>query len=292
MLQAELSSLVSIIIPSRYQSTRLPGKPLIKIAGIEMIKRVADIASFVCVNSTNCDYTVATDDLRIFDFCQQEKIPVVMTREDCTNGTERCWDAIIKKSVRPELIINMQGDNPICPPTLIQELIESWRNSSGQNVDLFTPSVQLSWEEYDRIIETKKNTPYSGTTVLADRDNFALAFSKSVIPVIRNIDKAKKMLPISPVRRHIGLYAYTFESLRQYIELPQSDYELNYVEGLEQMRFLTNKMRIKVVPTNYQNKKTTSGIDSPEDIKRVEEIISIYGDPFKGNSECSNISAE
>ncbi|MDR2644122.1 MAG: 3-deoxy-manno-octulosonate cytidylyltransferase [Planctomycetaceae bacterium] len=270
---------INIIIPSRYQSTRLPGKPLLKIAGVEMVKRVADIASFVCESCGGCDYAVATDDSRIFDFCVQEEIPVVMTRSDCTNGTERCWDAVANKTVKPKLIINMQGDNPLCPPYVIQALIDCWRNNT--EADLFTPSLQLTWDEYDQIIETKKDTPYSGTTVLVDRNNFALAFSKAVIPVIRNVEKSKKLMPISPVRRHIGIYAYTFEALRQYVELPQSDYELSCVEGLEQMRFLENGMRIKIVPVDYQGRKTTSGVDSPEDIKRVEEIIASYGDFYK-----------
>ncbi|MDR2761056.1 MAG: 3-deoxy-manno-octulosonate cytidylyltransferase [Planctomycetaceae bacterium] len=278
MLQKE-SVLASIIIPARYQSTRLLGKPLIKIAGVEMVKRVANIASIVCGSYVNCDYAVATDDSRIIDFCNQEKIPVVTTRIDCSNGTERCWDAVSQKINKPKLIINMQGDNPLCPPELILALIDSWQNNS--DVDLFTPAVQLSWDEYDRIIETKKITPYSGTTVLVDNNNFALAFSKAVIPAIRDIEKAKKLKSVSPVRRHIGVYAYTFEALRQYVELPQSDYELNCVEGLEQMRFLENGMRIKIVPMDYRGQKTTGGVDSPEDIKRVEEIIATYGDPFK-----------
>ncbi|MDR0391090.1 MAG: 3-deoxy-manno-octulosonate cytidylyltransferase [Planctomycetaceae bacterium] len=270
---------IGIIIPSRYQSTRLPGKPLIKIAGVELVKRVANIAAFVCETCVGCDYVVATDDLRIFDFCESDKIPVVMTRADCASGTERCWDVVANRDNKPKLIINMQGDNPLCPPHVIQALIDSWRNNS--DADLFTPSIQLDWDEFDRIIETKKDTPYSGTTVLVDRNNFALAFSKAVIPAIRNIDKAKKLMPISPVRRHIGLYAYTFEALRRYVELPQSDYELGCVEGLEQMRFLENGMRIKVVPVDYQGRKTTSGVDSPEDIKRVEEIIANYGDTYQ-----------
>ncbi|MDR1290804.1 MAG: 3-deoxy-manno-octulosonate cytidylyltransferase [Planctomycetaceae bacterium] len=268
---SQKSVLVSIVIPSRYQSTRLPGKPLIKIAGIEMVKRVANIAGIVCGEIVGCDYVVATDDERILVFCEGEGIPVVMTRLDCASGTERCWDAVANRSVKPELVINMQGDNPLCPPHVIRALIDNWRDNS--DADLFTPSVQLDWDEFDKIIETKKDTPYSGTTVLVDRNNYALAFSKAVIPVIRDVAKAKKLMAVSPVRRHIGIYAYKFEALQRYIGLPQSDYELSCVEGLEQMRFLENGMRIKVVPVDYQGRKTTSGVDSPEDIKRVEEIL-------------------
>ncbi|MDR2171168.1 MAG: 3-deoxy-manno-octulosonate cytidylyltransferase [Planctomycetaceae bacterium] len=282
MLQKDSVS-IRIVIPSRYQSTRLPGKPLIKIAGVELVKRVAGIASLVCEVCGDCDFVVATDDARIFEFCENSGLPVLMTRADCANGTERCWDAVINKSserkFEPKLVINMQGDNPLCPPHVIRALIESWRVNSG--VDLFTPSVRLSWEEFDGIIETKKSTPYSGTTVLVDRNNFALAFSKAVIPVVRDIVKAKKLLSMSPVCRHVGVYAYTFGALRRYVELAPSDYELSCVEGLEQMRFLENGMRIKVVPVDYGGQETTGGVDSPEDIERVEAIIAKYGDPYK-----------
>ncbi|MDR1923080.1 MAG: 3-deoxy-manno-octulosonate cytidylyltransferase [Planctomycetaceae bacterium] len=267
---------ISIIIPSRYQSTRLPGKPLIKIAGVELVKRVADIAAYVCGLQEGCTYKVATDDERIANFCNDNAIPVVMTRSDCESGTERCWDAVLSDAVKPDLIVNMQGDNPLCPPQIIQALINSWRENP--DADLFTPAVQLDWNEYDRIIETKKITPHSGTTVLVDKMNFALAFSKAVLPMIRNIDNAKKRLPVSPVRRHIGIYAYTLATLERYIDLPQSCYELSCIEGLEQMRFLENGMKIKVVPVNYQGRKTTSGVDSPEDIKRTEAIITEFGE--------------
>ncbi|MDR1478018.1 MAG: 3-deoxy-manno-octulosonate cytidylyltransferase [Planctomycetaceae bacterium] len=274
-------SLVSIIIPSRYQSTRLPGKPLIKIAGVEMLKRVANIAGVVCGGCVGCEYIVATDDERILNFCKSESIPVVLTRSDCASGTERCWDAIASREIKPQLIINMQGDNPLCPPHVIQALIDCWRGNS--DVDVFTPSVQLSWEEFDKIIETKKATPYSGTTVLVDNNDFALAFSKAVIPAIRDVGGARRLLSVSPVRRHIGIYAYTVDALWRYVDLPRSDYELGCVEGLEQMRFLANGMRVKVVPVDYRGRRTTSGVDSPEDIARVEEIIASNGDLYTEN---------
>lgn len=270
-----MSCSILIVIPARYASTRLPGKPLVKIAGVEMIRRVADIAASICRHNENCSYVVATDDTRITDFCAARGIPAVMTAETCRSGTERCWDAVAQQSVAPDFIINLQGDNPLCPPWVIQQLIDAWKASPA---DVFTPCIHLDWDEYDRLVESKKTTPYSGTTVLVDKDGYALAFSKSCIPAIRKPEKARASLPKSPVRRHVGLYAYTHSALKGYFELPESEYEMSCVEGLEQMRFLYNGLRVKMVEVDYRGRKTTSGVDSPEDIARVEAILAEYGE--------------
>lgn len=126
--------------------------------------------------------------------------------------------------------------------------------------------------------ESKKETPYSGTTVLVDRLGYALAFSKQTIPAIRKEDQARDLLPKSPVRRHVGLYAYSGRALESYFSLPPSVYERSYIEGLEQMRFLENGIKMRVVDVDYRGRETTSGVDSPEDVKRVEEILEKYGE--------------
>ena len=270
-----MASSILIVIPARYASTRLPGKPLVKIAGVEMIKRVADIAAAICRHNENCHYTVATDDARILAFCEGAGIPAVMTAETCRSGTERCWDAVCRRSDTPDFVINLQGDNPLCPPWVIQELIDAWK---AYPADVFTPCIHLDWAEYDRLVQAKQTTPFSGTTVLTDKDGYALAFSKNIVPAIRKPDKARATLAMSPVRRHVGLYAYTYSALKQYFSLPESDYELGCVEGLEQMRFIFNGLRIKMVETSYRGRKTTSGVDSPEDVARVEAILQEYGE--------------
>ncbi len=270
------SSSVLIVIPARYQSSRLPGKPLALIAGIPMIERVALIAQSVCQQNENCSYVVATDDERIMSFCAERAIPARMTSESCRSGTERCWDVVQQdKTLHADFIVNLQGDNPLCPPWVIQELIDSWKKSAG---DVFTPFIQLSWDEYDRLQEAKKTTPYSGTCVLVDKDDYALAFSKNTIPAIRKPQQARELLSKSPVRRHIGLYAYTYTALKNYFTLTESDYELGCIEGLEQMRYLYHGMRIKMVPVDYRGRKTSSGVDSPEDIARVEAILAEFGE--------------
>lgn len=270
-----MSQSILIVIPARYASTRLPGKPLVKIAGVEMVRRVADIAASICRHNADCNYVVATDDTRITDFCAKAEIPAVMTSESCRSGTERCWDAVNQQQCKPDFIINLQGDNPLCPPWVIQQLIDTWKACPA---DVFTPCIHLDWQEYDRLLESKKSTPYSGTTVLVDHQGYALAFSKSAIPAIRKPEKARETMEKSPVRRHVGLYAYTYTALRTYFNLPESDYEQSCIEGLEQMRFLYNGLKVKMVEVTYRGRKTTSGVDSPEDVARVEAILAEYGE--------------
>lgn len=270
-----MSQKILIVIPARYASTRLPGKPLVKIAGVEMIKRVADIAASICSHNADCSYVVATDDSRITDFCAGAGIPAVMTAETCRSGTERCRDAVSQQAEQPDFIINLQGDNPLCPPWVIQQLIDEWKACPG---DVFTPFIHLDWAEYDRLVESKKTTPYSGTTVLVDKHGYAMAFSKGTIPAIRKPEKARETMEKSPVRRHVGLYAYTRSALEEYFSLPECDYEKGCVEGLEQMRFLYNGLKVKMVEVNYRGRKTTSGVDSPEDVARVEAILAEYGE--------------
>jgi 3-deoxy-manno-octulosonate cytidylyltransferase (CMP-KDO synthetase) len=208
------------------------------------------------------------------DFCHQRGIPAAKTPEDCKSGTERCLSALHELNIAPQLIVNLQGDNPLCPPHIIQNLIKDWKNSPA---DVYTPCVRLSWEEYNRMCSDKQTTPYSGTTVLVNKSGYALAFSKQILPTIRDAGEAKKLFTCSPVRRHIGLYAYTFQALEQYVSLT-SVYELGCIEGLEQMRFLENGLSIKAVEVDYRGRRTSSGVDSEEDIRRVEAIIDEFGE--------------
>ena len=267
---------ILIVIPSRYGSSRFPGKPLAKIAGTEMIKRVAAIAAAVCRNNPDCDYLVATDDSRIQDFCLAASIPALMTSPDCASGTERCWDALMRRETPSRFIINLQGDNPLCPVHVIQALIDDWKNTGA---DVVTPCVRLSWPEYEELRRTKLTTPFSGTTVLVDRQGYALAFSKALLPVVRDPETAERHMELSPVRRHIGLYAYTRAALQRYLELPPSLGEQNYIEGLEQMRFLENGLRVKMAEVSYRGRPSCSGVDSPEDLRRAEKILAESGEP-------------
>ncbi len=274
MTELKNESDILIVIPSRFASTRLPRKPLIPIAGKEMVLRVAEIAKYVCQKTERSNYVVATDHNSIFDFCKANNVPVTMTSESCKSGTERCWAVASRMKVKPKLIINLQGDNPLCPPWFILEMIEAWKND--EQGEVFTPCIHLSWDEYDRMKESKKVTPYSGTTVEIDKLGYALTFSKAILPVIRNKEKMKEVMDKSPVRRHIGLYSYTYEAIEKYFKIEPSPYEIS--EKLEQMRFLHHRISVKTIEVSLRGRKSMSGVDSPEDIERAEAIIKEFGE--------------
>lgn len=273
---AAMNSAILIVIPARYNSSRFPGKPLAPIAGVPMLKRVAAIARGVASRNPDCAYVVGTDDARILDYCASESIPALMTDSACRSGTERCRDAVERLGRGTKFIINLQGDNPLCPPHVVQALIDDWKRSAA---DVVTPCVRLDWDEYEQLKADKIATPYTGTTVLVDKEGFALAFSKAVLPVVRDPLTARRHCALSPVRRHIGLYGYTRSALRQYFTLPPSLGEQDYIEGLEQMRFLENGLRVKMAEVDYRGRKTCGGVDSPEDVARVEKILAEFGEP-------------
>ncbi|MBR2273965.1 MAG: 3-deoxy-manno-octulosonate cytidylyltransferase [Alphaproteobacteria bacterium] len=262
-----------VVIPARYGSSRFPGKPLAKIAGKEMLLRVVEIAK---KGTEACDaqIVVATEDGRILNFCKEHDILCLMTSDACKTGSDRVCEAVKMLNVKPELIINLQGDNPVCPPWFIKELIKAFEEDPM--VDLVTPITQLSWEALDKLRESKKTTPFSGTTCVVDKDGYALWFSKNIIPAIRKEADLRTKQIKSPVYRHIGLYGYKSDSLFKFKQLDESDYEK--LEGLEQLRFLENGMRIKTAIVDYGHFEGMSGVDSPEDILRAEALFAKYGE--------------
>lgn len=262
-----------VVIPARYGSTRFPGKPLAKIAGKEMLLRVVDIARKGTAH-TEARIVVATEDERIVDFCTQHGIECLMTSDACKTGSDRVCEAVKTLNIKPELIINLQGDNPVCPPWFVEELVKAFEED--KTVDLVTPCTELSWEALDKLRESKKTTPFSGTTCIVDKNGYALWFSKNIIPAIRKEDKLREEGGKSPVLRHIGLYGYKYDSLFKFKELEEGVYEK--LEGLEQLRFLENGMKIKVAKVDYGAFEGMSGVDSPEDVKRAEALFEKYGE--------------
>lgn len=272
---------ILIVIPARYESTRLPGKPLVNILGVPMVQRVAAIARGVCGKNDACDYVVATDHEKIMAFCRETGIPCLMTPEWCQSGSERCREAVKAWPAQPDFVVNLQGDNPICQPHFIQALIDAWKTPTpgGASGDVFTPAIRLTWDDLRSMEEAKLKTKFSGTTVTVTRNGYASYFSKTIIPAVRKPDKAREAWPdASPVRRHVGLYAYTREALEAYFAMEESPYEKSFTEGLEQNRFLWNEMRVRVVDVDPMGRPTSSGVDSPEDVDRVEKIIREYGE--------------
>jgi len=262
-----------VVIPARYGSSRFPGKPLAKIAGKEMLLRVVDIARKGTKNY-DARIVVATEDERILNFCNEHGVECLMTSDACKTGSDRVCEAVKTLGVKPELIINLQGDNPVCPPWFVEELIKAFE--SDKSVDLVTPCTRLSWNALDKLRESKKSTPFSGTTCVVDKNGYALWFSKNIIPAVRKENDLREKDKMSPVLRHIGLYGYKYDSLFKFKELDESDYEK--LEGLEQLRFLENGMKIKVALVDYGAFEGMSGVDSPEDVQRAEALFAQYGE--------------
>jgi len=262
---------ILIVIPARYHSTRFPGKPLAHIMGKPMLQWVWETAQRVCGKFPGVQALVATEDQRIMDFCQSQQIPAVLTSSDCESGTERVREALIQLNHPATFIINLQGDNALCPWWFLEALIEA-HLADPDKAQVITPYVQLAWSELDALREAKIKTPFSGTCVVYDQQHYAHWFSKQIIPAIRQEDSLRANgAGQSPVARHIGLYGYHRSVLLALPELKSTPYEA--YEGLEQLAFLENQIPVKMVEVDYRGEQGMSGVDSPIDITRAEAIL-------------------
>jgi len=266
-----------IVVPARFGSIRFPGKPLAEINGISMIRRTADIAARACADIKDSAYVVATDHKDILSHCCTHKIPAILTSTKLASGSDRARAAYRAFAPNTQIIVNLQGDAPFTDVAYITSCVKAM--SGG--VDVATPYVKLSWEALDTLRENKKTTPFSGTTVIQDASGRALWFSKAIIPAIKHEAKLRAETTASPICRHIGLYVYTADTLERYVALPRSHYEK--LEELEQLRMIEAGFHIAAVPVQPA-KISTSGIDSPEDLTRANEMLRTLGDPFGGSS--------
>lgn len=261
-----------IIVPARYNSTRFPGKPLALLDGISMIVRTARNAEAAAKLVTCTQAIVATDNDQIKKHCEENGIICVMTPPDLPSGSDRALLAAKiyaeQTGEESEFIVNLQGDAPFTPPDHILACLKTLQDD--ESLDLTTPYVSLSWEALDQLRLNKKATPFSGTTVVSNKQGLAIWFSKNIIPAIRNEHILRDKSSLSPVCRHIGLYAYRKKALEKFVRLPVGYWE--ELEGLEQLRCLENNMRIGCVAVNPAE-VAISGIDTPEDLARAEKIL-------------------
>jgi len=226
------------IIPARWGSTRLPGKPLLDIKGKPMIQRVYEQAK----KSKLLDKViVATDDKRIFDCVINFNGEAVMTLKKHKSGTDRIYEAA--KNLKADIIVNIQGDEPFIPPGNIDAAIEPLLKEKDLNVS----TLSVEFNEPDDPNKVK---------VIFDKNNFAIYFSRSVIPFNRDGKKIKYY-------KHIGLYVYRKKYLLRFAKMKQSTLEI--AEKLEQLRIIENGDKIKVVVT----KKDSIGIDTIEDFFKL-----------------------
>lgn len=236
-------------IPSRYDSRRFPGKPLALIAGKPMIQYVYQRA-MSCPEISGV--FVATDDERISQCVQGFGGKAVMTGREHPTGTDRIAEAVQKMKVkRDDLIVNIQGDQPIFHPSAITDLVTPLRED---------PDVLMSTLKY-RISDEREIENTNHVKVVTDREGFALFFSRAPIPFFRNTRSNRIYY------KHLGFYAYRRDFLTKFSSLPVA--ELESIEKLEQLRVLESGFRIKVVETTFDSVE----VDTPEDIKKVEEII-------------------
>ena len=241
------------IIPARYASTRFPGKPLADMNGKPMIQRVYEQVK-KCVDKVY----VATDDQRIYSAVESFGGNVVMTSENHKSGTDRCAEAYEKIGNGEDVIINIQGDEPFIDPAQIRSIMECFTDSSVQIATLVKPFAESDG------IDALMN-PNSPIAVLGV-DNQALYFSRSVIPYVRGCD-IQTWLKDNTFYKHIGMYAYRADALKEITQLPQSS--LEKAESLEQLRWLQNGYKIKAGITTQE----TIGIDTPDDMQKALEFM-------------------
>ena len=201
---------------------------------------------------------VATDDERIYDAVEGFGGNAVMTSPNHKSGTDRIEEAVTKIGGDPDVIINIQGDEPFIQQSQIEEIIRCFDDPATQIATLGKP---FGKEQEFAVVENP-NSP----KIVVDNRGYAMYFSRSIIPYIRGKEKAE-WTGCYPFLKHLGIYAYRKEVLHEITQLPQSSLEI--AESLEQLRWLQNGYRIKVGLTDVE----TVGIDTPEDLKRAEEFL-------------------
>jgi 3-deoxy-manno-octulosonate cytidylyltransferase (CMP-KDO synthetase) len=243
------------IIPSRFASTRLPGKPLADIAGQPLIAHVVDRAN----ESAAKRVIVATDDQRIADVLSDKDCEVCMTRSDHLSGSDRLAEVVEKLVIDDaEIVVNVQGDEPVIPARLINEVAASL-------ADAPTAVASTAAHKIDSVADMLNPNVVK---VVFDKNGRALYFSRAPIPYSKDTD-------ISHAWRHIGIYAYRAEFLSRYANLRSS--QLESMESLEQLRIMDNGETIMVKTIDYS---AGIGVDTEADLERARAILGRQNDHF------------
>jgi 3-deoxy-manno-octulosonate cytidylyltransferase (CMP-KDO synthetase) len=238
------------IIPARYASTRFPGKPLAVIKGKTMIRRVCEQAWKSKLDAV----VVATDDVRIADEVMSFGGQYVMTDPNHRSGTDRCREALDLLDGQYDAVVNIQGDEPFIDPEQINLLVDLISREDTQLASLAK-----------RIEDEEELFSPNAVKVVMDKDGKALYFSRHPIPFMRNVEK-NDWLAKGVFYKHIGIYAYKAEALRQVARLQPS--ELEKSESLEQLRWLENGMSLRMAVVAAEN----IAIDTPSDLAKAEQF--------------------
>lgn len=244
------------IIPARYASTRFPAKPLAILGGKPVIRRVYEQVAGVMDETI-----VATDDERIYDAVLAFGGKAEMTSTAHRSGTDRCWEAYRNHGGDYDIVVNVQGDEPFIQRSQLEAIKRCFDNPATDIATLVKP-----FTEADGLAALENpNSP----KVVLDKDSRAIYFSRSVIPYLRGVDKSE-WLAKHTFYKHIGIYAFRTDVLRQVTALPQST--LEKAESLEQLRWLENGYRIGVGISDVE----TIGIDTPDDLARAEQFLKTH----------------
>jgi 3-deoxy-manno-octulosonate cytidylyltransferase (CMP-KDO synthetase) len=251
-----------VIIPARYASTRLPGKALADLGGKPMVVRVAERARASGAGAV----WIATDDERIVAAAREHGCDALLTRSDHVSGTDRLAEAVAALGLGDdEIVVNVQGDEPLIPPDLIGRLAHTLAQRTGAAIA--TACVPIS--------EAAKLTNPNVVKVVCDHAGNALYFSRAPIPYPRDAFASGRGDPLPaglPALHHLGIYAYRASFLRTYARLAPSPIEAH--EALEQLRALWHGYRIAVVVTDAD---LPPGVDTPEDLERARRLLAAQG---------------
>jgi 3-deoxy-manno-octulosonate cytidylyltransferase (CMP-KDO synthetase) len=258
-----------IIIPARYASTRYPGKPLVMLRGSDGVAKSLIQRSWEAAMAAKgvAEVYVATDDDRIRDAAAAFGAKVIMTSDQCENGTMRCADAMARAELDADLVINLQGDAPLTPPWFVEALIEAMAHDTG--AQCATPVIRCDAETVSHFREDRRHGRVGGTTAVFDAQMRALYFSKEVIPFTPEPQET----PI-PVFHHVGIYAYRPKALADYQSWNMGPLERN--EGLEQLRFLENGTPMACVEVEARGRVFWE-LNNPVDVARIEHALAVMG---------------
>ncbi len=242
------------IIPARFASSRLMGKPLADIGGKPMIQHTYESSKSSRLLN---EVIIATDDERVAGICRDFGARVFITPRDITTGSDRIA-YVAKELSDAEIIVNIQGDEPFIQGIMIDQAIEPLLFDHSVNVSTLAKRIET--------VEELKSPAV--TKVVFDYNNFALYFSRSPIPYVRDAKTLFDHITKADVYKHIGLYVYRRDYLLRFSSLAPTD--LEQIEKLEQLRMLENGFKIKVVVTNYEN----LAVDTPEDLEHARLFYS------------------
>ncbi|EPW3004144.1 3-deoxy-manno-octulosonate cytidylyltransferase [Vibrio vulnificus] len=244
----------TVVIPARYQSTRLPGKPLADIAGKPMVQWVYEQA----IQAGAQDVIIATDDQRVADAVAVFGGKVCMTSPNHESGTERLAEVVQLMGIADDhIVVNVQGDEPLIPPSIIRQVAENLATSSAP---MATLGVAITSEE-------EVFNP-NAVKVVTDKEGYALYFSRATIPWDRDAFARGEVLTEHSLMRHIGIYAYRAGFINTYVNWQPSS--LEKIECLEQLRVLWYGEKIHV---ELAKEAPPAGVDTPEDLASVRKII-------------------